>query len=334
MKSLLTILLVISLLQIIHAQDAIFSQYINAPALLNPSLTGQIDNENNHRLLFNYRRQWVSVLGNSAFQTYNLAYDHRIQLKKDQIGVGGSFTGDRAGQSKFSTISSTLSAAYHKRFSENQIITGSGGIGLSQRSINIESLTWPSQHNGNGGFNLNLPGDSLTHPSVLSISVNAGLMWTFLGKNENQFNLGIGIFHLNRPDISINERSISRLNARLSVHVTYQFSVSDKLQFSPSLAYFTQGSFEMLILGTSSVYKLDEIDNYKLHFGIYPRIVRRSLDASDNNYGIASITGLLGWQYKDLMIMLSYDTYAFTTSPLSRALDNRKGIELALGWLF
>ena len=96
------------------AQDIHFSQFYMAPLNLNPALTGLMNC--NQRLSANYRNQWASVLRDKAFQTYNVAYDSRIPVgRNDYIGVGGSIWGDKAGSLNFRTNQLTGSFSYSKK---------------------------------------------------------------------------------------------------------------------------------------------------------------------------------------------------------------------------
>jgi len=98
----------------LKAQDIHFSQFYLSPLNLNPAMTGVMNC--NVRLVANYRNQWSSVLKQNAFKTYSASYDQRIAVGRyDFVGIGGSFWGDKAGESEFSTLQGKLSASYSKK---------------------------------------------------------------------------------------------------------------------------------------------------------------------------------------------------------------------------
>ena len=132
----------------------------SSPLNLNPALTGVMNC--NVRLSGNYRNQWASVLKANAFSTYSISYDQRIPVgRNDFFGVGGTFWGDKAGESNFATLQGRLSLSYSKKMSGgrksgNYLVVGADA-GASQRSIDFLNLRYGSQHDGQGGFDQNLP---------------------------------------------------------------------------------------------------------------------------------------------------------------------------------
>ena len=104
------------------AQDIHFSQFYLSPLNLNPAMTGVMNC--NVRLVGNYRNQWSSVLKSYAYNTYSVSYDQRVPVgRHDFFGIGGTFWGDKAGQSEFATLQGRLSLSYSKKMG-----------GLSQKS--------------------------------------------------------------------------------------------------------------------------------------------------------------------------------------------------------
>ena len=99
----------------LQAQDIHFSQFYMSPLNLNPALTGVMNC--NSRIAVNYRSQWASILGSSAFQTYSVSYDQRVAVgRNDFFGIGGTFWGDRAGTADFATTTGKVSLSYSKKW--------------------------------------------------------------------------------------------------------------------------------------------------------------------------------------------------------------------------
>jgi len=95
----------------IYAQDIHFSQFYTSPLNLNPALTGMM--RSSQRFVANYRNQWSASLGANAYNTYSVSYDQKIPVGTyDYFGIGGSFWGDVAGESRFGSTSGRVSASF------------------------------------------------------------------------------------------------------------------------------------------------------------------------------------------------------------------------------
>lgn len=112
-----------------------WSQYRNNQTLYNPAFCGT------KRLIdvrINYRNQWVSYEG--APKTYALSLNSR--LWKGRIGVGGFIFKDDIGP--FKTINSSVTAAYHLKFSDSELSFGVQGNYL-KTSFNGNDITLRNQ---------------------------------------------------------------------------------------------------------------------------------------------------------------------------------------------
>ena len=90
------------------AQDIHFSQYLSAPFNLNPSLTG--DFKGDYRLIGNYRNQWNSIT--VPYRTFGLGGDAAAVGGVKNLGLGGSFYYDDAGDGRLSTTILQISASF------------------------------------------------------------------------------------------------------------------------------------------------------------------------------------------------------------------------------
>ena len=127
----------------LKAQDIHFSQFYLSPLNLNPAMTGVMNC--NVRLVANYRNQWSSVLKANAFNTYSVSYDQRIAVGRyDFFGIGGSFVGDSAGESDFSTIQGKLSLSYAKKMggyrAKSHYLSFGADVGITQTSVDFQNL--------------------------------------------------------------------------------------------------------------------------------------------------------------------------------------------------
>ena len=196
LRNLLLLLFTLSFLAL-DAQDIHFSQFYMSPLNLNPAMTGVMNSQ--VRVVGNYRNQWASVLKSNAFATYSVSYDQRIPVGRyDYFGVGGTFWGDKAGQSDFKTLQGRMSLSYSKRMGgyrskSHYLVVGVDG-GVSQRSIDFLALQWGSQHDGEGGFDGTLSsGEDFDRDNFLFADLSAGLLWFTVLDDRNSFYLGGGI---------------------------------------------------------------------------------------------------------------------------------------------
>jgi hypothetical protein len=82
----------------IFAQDLHFSQYFNAPLIVNPANTGFIP-DGDYRVGINYRNQWANI-GN-PYKTFSAYGDGQLfgeRFENGWIGVGGALLRDVADQ--------------------------------------------------------------------------------------------------------------------------------------------------------------------------------------------------------------------------------------------
>jgi len=96
-----------------NAQDPHFSQFYNAPMLLNPAVTGLLQGD--FRAVTNYRSQWSSI--STPFQTMSASVDMNVMnqlTKKDLFGLGLVVLNDVAGEASLKNTQVGLSFAYNK----------------------------------------------------------------------------------------------------------------------------------------------------------------------------------------------------------------------------
>lgn len=318
MKSLLTVLLFFGFFGFLYAQDASFSQYNSAPSLLNPSLIGQMQGEQQNRLLYNYSNKWWGSISETSWQNHYISYDRQVNLKKDKLGIGGSFLSDRFARGSFSNNSAMFSTAYHKYLFENQTISFGGSVSFNQRSVEPQVLARPGR-------------PLMMREQFNFVSANLGLLWTFKEGKNDQFTLGVAFYHLNRPNVSFVTNQENLLPVRMTLHSTYQISINNKWHLEPSVAFSVQGQGRSLLFGNLMQRKLNKIVGGQLRFGTYAEI--SGVPFSENSPSVRRIVLLIGGQYKQIVANLSYDT-GLHFSRVSSFANSRRGVELSLGWQF
>lgn len=240
------------------AQDIHFSQFYMSPLNLNPAMTGVMNC--NQRFVVNYRNQWASALAANAYNTYSASYDQKIAVgERDYFGVGASFWGDKAGELSFGTTQGRLSFSFSKfmggsRGSAHYLAFGADAA-LSQRRINTIDARWPSQHDGNGGFDAGATGETLENTDFIYPDIAAGLVWFSVFDEDNNFYAGAAMHHLNQANISFLNQEVS-LYTRLTFHAGGQFGISPSFSMVPGAIVMIQGPHREYNAGTNFRFKM------------------------------------------------------------------------------
>jgi len=268
----------------VQAQDIHFSQFYMSPLNLNPAMTGVMNSQ--VRVVGNYRNQWASVLKSNAFSTYSVSYDQKIPVGRyDYFGVGGTFWGDKAGQSDFKTLQGKMSVSYSKRMGgyrskSHYLVVGVEG-GVSQRSIDFLNLQWGSQHDGAGGFNGQLPsGETFDRDNFLFADMSAGLMWFTVFDENSNFYIGGAFSHLNRANQSFDSNEDIPLYSKFTIHAGAELMGDSRIGLVPGMVAFFQGPSFELNAGTSLKFLMGggrgkNSDTQSFQIGLWTRLANR-----------------------------------------------------------
>lgn len=315
----------------VQAQDIHFSQFYMSPLNLNPAMTGVMNC--NVRLTGNYRNQWASVLRSNAFNTYSVSYDQRIPVGRyDYFGIGGTFWGDVAGQSRFGTVTGKLSASFSKRMGgyrdkTHYLVMGVEG-GVSQRSLDFLALQYGNQHDGQGGFDPTASsgeGMNFTRDNFIFADLSAGLLWFSVLDKNNNFYLGAAYHHLNQSNQSFGVDDFEPLYARFTIHGGGEFEMTRRVSLVPGAVVFLQGPSMQVNAGTSFRFLLGNSRRYYQAFQIggWLRLAHKLEDSIHADAFILSTR----FEYEDFGIGFSYD---LNVSSLSPASNNNGGFEFSL----
>lgn len=297
------------------AQDIHYSHLTFTPIYTNPAFTGYF--EGNMRLYANYRNQFSTILGGSAFQTFTGSVDFSIPVGyfgKDFVGVGTYMFQDRVGKAEdgqFITTSIGLSGSYSKALSKNgnHALT----IGLSaaflQRRFNGSLLTFGSNFNPSDPENP-IPGISTStlpdpNQSYMNFDMMIGLI--YLGKLSKKATLytGFSVAHVLQPRWAFLSPNEGKLPIRYSAQLGMSLNLSKRVELAPALFYMHQGKIGELTLGNILDYRIVQAKGYETDFlfGVYMRTSNSPAKA----FSFESLIVLLGIEYTDLRIAFSYD---------------------------
>ncbi len=325
------ILLSIGLLfsNIIQAQDIHFSQFYANPLQQNPAMAGAVYGMEATMI---YKDQWRAV--SSPYKTFAASYDVRLEQKRNQNGylaTGINLFSDHAGDSKMGTTQANLSIAYLVRLSKYHRLGGGMQLGYFQRKIDYNGLQWGDQFDGMN-YNPSIPNGETYFGtnSIGKFDMGAGLSWVYnntggdirvTDNHDLNFSAGVGLFHLTKPNISINGVE-DKLPMRFVAHANGVISFQGtKMAIVPGFLYQRQNNQQELYIGTLFRYLITQDSKYTglknasaLYWGMYVR----TRDA---------ITMKIRYEYAGWGIGLSYD---INTSSLKAGTYSRGGLEIAL----
>ncbi len=315
-KRTLSFLLCLSFSVGLFAQDVHFSQFWASPLTLNPALTGLTPCT--YRAAINYRNQWASVVGPSAFQTYGVSMDGGLfkgRFNGSMLGVGGHFYNDRAGDGILQNLTAQASLAYHQALGSDRhyISVGFQG-GMVQKSLDPGRFIFEDMIDENGIIPGAVTADILSRNSFINFDVNAGLHWLSNFTDGFTMYAGAALFHIGEPTESFLGSGDNIINRRYVGHGGFKIGIQDKVVLLPSVLYMMQaeGSNEELLMGSSIGFAIGEESMFYLG-GYY-----RNEDAF-----IASF----GFDFKSVQFGMSYDV---NVNDLSVVSGNKGGFEISL----
>lgn len=330
---LLVVFLMIIFSKMMHAQDVHFSQYMQAPLLINPALTGMIDG--NHRFLLNYRSQWTSV--GAPYKTIGFSYDtHILQNSSSNgsyMGLGLVVFKDKAGDSRLgqTQVSASASGVIHVN-DDNSFSLGIQG-GYAQRAITLDNLKWGNQYDGTQ-YDPNLSSNEVNGFNTYAFAdASAGVVWQYK-KDKNSFasgtsfskmEAGLAVYHLTTPTQKYYDQQ-EVLHRKFVFHASMEMDVKDsRVAIVPSMVYMQQGVLKELLFGSMVKYKMQQRTSKYTGIGknasVYFGLQMRMKDA---------IIPMVMYEMENYAIGISYD---FNSSGLNKVSSGRGGYEIMLRFI-
>ena len=318
----ITLLIVSSIFGSLFSQDIHQSQFYTSPLNLNPALTGNFYGDT--RVAMNYRNQYF-VDNLVKYLSFTASFDHRFYPKKwTQKGIlsGGLILNyDQAGDSKLGLTNLGLSASYGYPINQSNIVSLGGLVGASSRRFGFNSLTWDEQWNGINFDPTRISGESLGNTSNFFMDLSAGLNYRWQKTRRTKLDLGVGLYHLNKPDqvfFSMNRTFV--LQQRLSLYVLPSIKLTEKFDLLLHGMYQTQTPYSETVLGVYGKAYLTKQRGKE--FALLLGIATRLSDA---------LIPKIAAEYKNWYVGASYD---INTSPFKVATNKRGGPEFSLIYTF
>jgi len=252
MKKYFLIILFVSAMTIVKAQDPNFSQFYASPLTINPALTGSPNSD--FRFFTNYRQQWIG--NNTSYNTGTLSLDARLfkdqlEQKNHVFGVGGFFMRDQSLNGYFKSMYASINSSYSMAIDENGV--HNIGIGLAgiygDRRLDFSQLSFSEQF-GSEGFNTALPtGENSLASLKPYVSVASGLIYRFRGE-ETDIDFGVSGYHYNKPKQSFLSDSLGNyLPARFVTNFNMDNYLSENFSLSTNAIFQTQARQSYLAAG-------------------------------------------------------------------------------------
>ena len=281
----------------VNAQDLHFSQYFNAPLLVNPANTGFIT-DYDYRIGGNYRNQWANF-GN-AYKTMSVWADGQLFYNKFEngwIGLGGALLKDEAGGGTLTATRGFVSAAYHQVINDNGLLSIGAGFGLINKRVDVSKLTFNNQWNGQF-FDITLPNNEpFFYTSVYYTDLQVGINYAAFISDNLYLNAGISAFHLNQPSESFFAASSianTQLNPRLNFFLNAQIKIQNVWIINPNIYVSKMGTATETVIGLNANRNLSGDGSSQLILGLYYR----------NNDAIIPV---IGYELNNYKLTFNYD---------------------------
>ncbi len=317
---------------IISSQDIHISQYYNFPLYSNPANTGDI--KGSIRAVAIYRSQWSNIA--IPYTTSGFSFEgnlYRNRYKTKSVGIGIMLLNDKVGDFKLITNFIVLSLAGSVKLnSRNSLALGLQG-GFGQKRFDSSKLKWGNQYNGLN-YDSNLSSGEQYYNNLIYNDISAGLNWSFDANprnkgtyardaNKPKGNLGIALFHINRPNTNFNAPTkLDRVYRKLSVNGSLNITnPTTNVTYIPSFLCEFQGPSIKINVGSMFRYLLKEgtiytgfTDGRAISFGVFYRV--------KDAFVLSTL-----YEYQRIAFGLSYD---INISKLVVATAARGGFEFSL----
>lgn len=297
------------------AQGMHFSQYYNAPMLLNPANTALLP-DNDFRVGVNYRKQWASVP--VPYRTTSIFADFQAFRNRNLtnwLGLGLAFWSDKAGDGNLALTRTEAFIAYHVQMGDYTMLSAGVSGAYAQRKVDFNRFTFDQQWDGFQFNNTLASGETGYQAKTNYFDVAAGVNLSIYPNENFYLKIGAGVAHLTQPVESF-YGMVNKMGIRPTGNIDALLKASRSVIINPSIYYTTQKGAMELVYGSQFRFNVSGADKeaVELIFGAYHR------------WG-ESIVGSIGLRYAQWKIVSSYD---FTSSQLSRDNKGNGAFELSI----
>ncbi|WP_316792989.1 PorP/SprF family type IX secretion system membrane protein [Pedobacter frigoris] len=234
-------------------QDHIYSQFFNAPAYLNPALTGQF--EGDIRLNMIYRNQWSGLSGDLSY----LSASADLNIPKFGGGAGLLFTRSSEGTAYLRKNNIAANYAYSVG-GEDLVLSFGIQAGFTNRQIDWGKLVFSDQIDMRLGY---VPGSASSaqvpdFSSKFYFDAAGGVNLVY-----RNFMAGAAVHHINKPDESFTGTQ-AKLPMRLTANASFRIPLSSYYGYGqeddgpyliPSVVYYKQANVNSVSAGAQFKYR-------------------------------------------------------------------------------
>ncbi|TVR78773.1 MAG: type IX secretion system membrane protein PorP/SprF [Chitinophagaceae bacterium] len=318
------ILLLITIVspKISSSQDIHFSQFYASRLIVNPAMTGFINEE--YRVGAQFRSQWngftngYTTIGASAEGSF-----FKGRWRDDYFGAGLQMYRDFAGDAALGNNTIALSGAYSKGLgNDGRHALALGFQALAyQLTINPGDLYFDNQYNG-VILDTDIPPSSFVNSaSDISFDLAAGLNYHFIPGDAFNFYAGISAYQILESEANLLTEGVAKRNRRYTAHFAGDFYVSRPMNILIAGMYLQQASLRQINTGFMLQFFLDDHNlesPTRFNIGTFLRYSSPLPDAL-----IVSAR----MDYQNVSLGMSYD---FNISGLNTSSDFRGAYELSL----
>lgn len=294
------------------AQNLHFSQYFNAPLLVNPANTG-FNPDFDFRVGGSQRKQWANVISN-PYKTSSIWADAQLltnQLENGWIGIGATLFNDAAGSAGLQSNKAYLSLAYHQMVGIHSLVSVGFSGGYVTKSVDATKLIFDNQWNGKFFDIAQNPNEPFAATRVNYADIGLGVNYAWFD-DDVYFNTGLSYLHINKPNESFyapNPTINQQVPGRITFFANSQIKLNDLWIINPNLYYSRSAGSGEMVIGMNANRNIDGYGYHQLILGLYLR-------AKD------ALIPMLGYQLHNYKCTINYDV---TTSALGGAAKNRWG---------
>lgn len=302
------------------AQGMHFSQYYNAPMLLNPANTGLMS-QNDFRLGANYRKQWAQVP--IPYNTFSAFADFQAFQNMDYtnwLGIGVAFFNDKAGDGNLALSRTEAFVAYHIQVGLSSMISAGLSASYNQRSVDFSRLTFDTQWDGFKFNKLSSNGEDYNTQQSNFYDIGAGINYAYYPNELVYIKLGVGLAHVNQPiETFYNNSYENRVHLRPTVNLDGLFILNPTFTVNPSVYFTTQDGAQELVYGLQGMIHVagEDVNSTSVLIGAYNRWQE-------------SIVPMFGIQWGGLKFTTSYD---YTISKLKNDVPGAGALEISIIYL-
>ncbi|GJM32978.1 MAG: hypothetical protein DHS20C18_19790 [Saprospiraceae bacterium] len=236
------------------------------------------------------------------------------------FSVGALFNYDVAGDANLSLTQLEISVAHTSWLGGGFTLTPGLMIGGGQRSFDPVNLFFDNQFNGKE-FEPNSGEENFEDETKFLFDISGGLNLHYQTcQSRTSFDIGTGIFHLNRPKANFYNDWEIRLPSRLSIYGLGIIQLTGKVDLLINALGQFQGPYTEVLLGGGG--------RFYLKPGSRPG--RTAIDVGLGYRLEDAVILNAGLNYKMWQFGLSYD---INTSGFERATNGNGGLEFSLGYI-